>query len=90
MSNSNETRSSRRHASAKEIIEHVFAIHTTIFYLFSIPRRFKLLVYEVDYRKLVLNSFFPLNCFTCFTCFNELGNNFNIWPPTIEEYIPMH
>ena len=48
---------------------------------------FKLLVCGVEYRKMVLNSFLLLNCYTSF---NQSNNNFNIRPPTIEEYIPLN
>jgi len=36
---------------------------------------------------MVINSFFLLNCFVCF---NESPNNFDIIPPTIEDYLPLN
>jgi len=81
MPNENEGRVNRRLASARQSIEHLFGLHKNLFGLFSIPQRFKLLVYGVDCRMMVINSFFLLNCFVCF---NESPNNFNIRPPTIE------
>ena len=84
--NENESRVVRRLASARESIEHLFGLHTNLFGLFTIPHRFKLLVYGVDFRMMVINSFLLLNCFTCF---NESMNNFIMRPPTIKEYLPL-
>ena len=86
MGNENEQRVNRRLASVRQSIEHIFALHTNLFGLFSIPKRFQLLVHGLQCRKMVLNSFFLLNCHVCF---NESPNNFNIRPPTIEEYLPL-
>ena len=86
LGNELEGRVNRRLASARQSIEHLFAIHTNIFGLFSIPQRFKLLVHGVECTKMVMNSFFLLNCYTCF---NESPNNFDIRPPLIEEYLPL-
>ena len=87
LANQNEARVNRRLASVRQSIEHIFGLHHNTFALFSIPHRFKLLVYGVDCQMMVLNSFFLLNCFTCF---NESPNNFDIRPPTIEEYLPLN
>ena len=46
----------------------------------------KLLVHGLECRKMVLNSFLLLNFHVCF---NESPTNFNIRPPTIEEYLPL-
>ena len=35
---------------------------------------------------LLFNSFFLLNCYVCL---NESPNNFNLRPPSLEEYIPL-
>ena len=86
MGNENEQRVNRRLASVRQSIEHIFALHTNLFGLFTIPKRFQLLVHGLQCRKMVLNSFFLLNCHVCF---NESPNNFNIRPPTIEEYLPL-
>ena len=58
LGNQSEGRVNRRLASARQSIEHLFALHTNIFGLFSIPQRFKLLVYGVECTKIVMNSFF--------------------------------
>ena len=87
LGNELEGRVNRRLASARQSIEHLFAIHTNIFGLYSIPQRFKLLVHGVECTKMVMNSFFLLNCYTCF---NKSPNNFDIRPPLIEEYLPLH
>ena len=73
-------------SSARQSIEHMFAIHHNTFSLFRIPERFKLLVYGVENTSMILNSFFLMNCYNTF---NESSNNFNCRPPTIEEYIPL-
>ena len=86
LANKNEVRVNKRLASVRQSIEHIFALHHNIFGLFSIPKRFKLLVHGLECRKIVLNSFLLLNCYVCF---NESPNNFNIRPPTIEEYLPL-
>ena len=82
----NEQKVNRRLASGRQSIEHIFALHAKVFGLFSIPKRFKLLVHGLECRKMVLNSFLLLNCHVCF---NESPNNFNIIPPTIEDYLPL-
>ena len=69
----------------RQSIEHLFALHKNTFSLFSIPYRLKLLLDGTHMIKLVLVSFFVMNCFTCF---NETPY-FNIRPPTLEEYIPL-
>ena len=45
----------------------------------------KLLVYGVDCKMTVINSFCLMNCYTCF---NESSNNFNLRSPTIKECLP--
>ena len=81
-----ENRINRILASVRQSVEHMFCIHANIFELFSIPQCFKLLVYGVQCYKIILNSFFLMNCYTCM---NESPNNFNIHPPTLQEYIPI-
>ena len=85
--NENETRINRILASARESIEHLFALHANIFTLFQLPQRFKLLVNGEDSYKMIFNSFLLLNCYTCF---NESPNNFNVRPPSIEVYLPLN
>ena len=87
LSNPNEARVNRQLASVRQSIKHIFTLHSNIFSLFFIPQRFKLLVHGVECHKMVLNSFFLINCYTCF---NKSNNNSNIQPPTIEEYIPLN
>lgn len=86
LSNENESRVNRRLASVRQSIEHIFGFHSNTFELFNIPNRFKLLVHGVDCQRMVVNSFFLLNCFICF---NETPNNFDLRPPTIEAYLPI-
>ena len=86
MANSNKARVNRILAAVKESAKHLFCIHTNVFGLFSIPQRFKLLVHGVECSKMILNSFFLMNCYTCM---NQSPNNFDIHPPSLEEYIPL-
>ena len=72
-------------ATVRQSIEHMFELHKRMFNLFTIPARFKLLVHGREVTRLVLVSFFILNCITCF---NET-TNFGCRPPTIQEYIPL-
>ena len=76
----------RQLASVRQSIEDIFTLHHNVYCLFSIPKRFKLLVHGLECRKMVRNSFFLLDYYVCF---NESPNNFNIRPPTIEEYLPL-
>ena len=86
MADENEDRVNRRLAGARQSIEHLFSLHYNIFGLFNIPDRFKLLVHGVECRKMVIDSFFLLNCYNCL---NESPNNFDLRPPSIEEYLPL-
>ncbi len=87
MADESEQRVNRRLASARQSVEHLFSLHFNTFGLFSIPHRFKLLVHGVEVHIMILNSFFSLNCYVCF---NESPNNFDLRPPTIEEYLPVN
>ena len=82
---SEQSRINSQMSSVRQSIEHLFALHRNTFSLFTIPNRLKLLVCGRDVMKLMLVSFFILNCFTCF---NET-DYFEIRPPTIEEYLPL-
>ena len=73
-------------AAVRQSVEHLFCIHSNVLGLFSIPQRFKLLIHGVEATQMILNSFFLLNCYTCM---NESPNNFDIRPPTLQEYIPL-
>jgi hypothetical protein len=84
--NSDLHRINRRMASVRESIEHLFALHTETFDLFNNSHRLQLLLGGVQVSRLVLNSFFLLNCYTCM---NESPNDFTLRPPTLEEYIPI-
>ena len=87
MSNESKQHVNCRLASARQSVEHLFSLHYNTFGLFSIPHRFKLLVHGVEVHIMILNSFFSLNCYVCF---NESPNNFDLRPPTIEEYLPVN
>ena len=80
-----QQRINTRMSSVRQSIEHLFALHHQTFALFTIPNRLKLLLNGRYVSKMVLMSFFMLNCFTCF---NEVGY-FEIRPPTIEEYLSL-
>ena len=71
--------------SIRESIAHLFGYHKNTFGLFNHPNRFRLLLFGVECSKIILNSFFLLNCFTSL---NETPNNFNICLPSLETYIP--
>lgn len=74
-------------ASAREVIEHMFGTHYTIFELFNQPKQFKLMVNGEEATKLILNSFLLLNCYNCF---NETNCNFMMCSITIEDYLPLY
>ena len=61
-----ESEINKRMSTVRQIIEHMFGLHKRTFNLFTIPSRFKLLVHGHEVYRLVLISFFMLNCFTCF------------------------
>ena len=58
----NENSVKRLFASVRQSAEHKFSIYTKIFGLFSIPQRFKLLVYGLECYRITFNSFFLMNC----------------------------
>jgi hypothetical protein len=80
-----QQRINTRMSSVRQSIEHLFALYHATFSLFSIPNRLKLLLSGRYVSKMILMSFFLLNCFTCF---NEVGY-FHVRPPTLEEYLPL-
>lgn len=82
----NESRVNRCLAGACQSIEHLFCIHHNKFLLFNIPDQFKLLVHGIESVTMMQNSFFLLNCYNTF---NESPKNFDLRPPTIEEYLPL-
>ena len=81
-----ETIINRILSSARQSIEHIFALHTNVFSLFSIPQCYKLLVQGTENTKMILNLFFLLNCYICL---NESPNSFDICPPSLDEYLPL-
>ena len=80
-------RLNKRMAGVRQSLEHLFGLHFNIFKLFEDADRFRLMVTGVEVSKIIFNSFFILNCYNCF---NESNNNFDIRPPTLEQYIPLH
>ena len=76
-----------RMSSVRQIIEHVFADHYTLFRLFWVPHYLRLMVQGPQVRKLALNSFFIQNCFSCLN--GTRSRYFGQLPPTLEEYIPL-
>ena len=84
--NESKNRINVRLSSVRQSIEHTFALHNNTFDLFNISTQFRLMLGGVECYMLVFNSFFLLNCYACL---NEIPNNFNIRPPTLEQYIPL-
>ena len=83
---SDEDRINTRMASVRQSIEHLFALHDQIFGLFTSFRRFQILLNGTEVSRIMIKSFFLLNCYTCM---NESPNNFTCRPPTLEEYTPL-
>ena len=84
--NKNKSRINVSLSSVRQSIEHIFALHKNTFKLFSIAARFRLMLVGVECYILVFNSFPSLNCHVCL---NESPNNFNVKPPTLEQYLPL-
>ena len=58
-----ETRINARLSSARQSIEHVFALHSNVFELFNHPEKFKLLYQGNEAVHLIFNSFLILRQF---------------------------
>ena len=81
-----EDRINTRLASARQNIEHIFALHCNIFDLFHNPRHFQLLHYGKEVH-LIFNSFLLLNCYNCF---NGSAYSFGMTPPSLAYYLPLN
>ena len=84
--NINERHINMRLSSVRQSIEHIFALHKNVFQLFSFPDRFRLMACGEECYRLVFDFLLLLNCYVCL---NESPNNFDIRPPTLEDYIPL-
>ena len=75
-----------RLAGIREIIEHVFSDHHIRFKIFQVPDRLQLFNHGVRVRKMLLMSFFILNCYYCLE--GTRSSYFGQIPPTLDDYLP--
>ncbi len=76
-----------RSASARQIIEHVFADHNQQFRIYQVPRFLHMMTDGAKIRRMSLNTFFIQNCIYCMH--GTRCRFFGQMPPAIEEYIPL-
>lgn len=77
----------QRLAGKRQCIEHVFGDHKTRFKIFQAVGRIRLFENGEFVKKMILMSFFALNCYYCI---NETRCAFfDARAPTLEEYIPL-
>ncbi len=74
-------------ASFWQCIEHVFGDHRACFKLFAVPHYLHLFNQGVKVQRMIMVSFFVLNCFYCidgtWCCF------FGHVPPTLEDFLSL-
>ena len=77
-----------RMSGVRQSIEHMYGALFNLFHLLKMPRQFRLFHdAETAYRTGVV-CFFLLNCYTCFNG-SACNSMFEMFPPTIEEYLPL-
>lgn len=85
--NDTQKRINIRMSGMRQIIEHSFADHKTMFALFGSPARLRLFFTGVFVRKMLLTSFLILNCRYCLT--GVRSSVFGIPPLSLEKYLPL-
>ena len=84
----NDIRMNLRMSGLREYEEHVFADYKTLFGLFHQPFRNRLLENGHHFRQMVMVSFFFFFFYYCIH--GSHGRNFNLFPITIEQYLPLN
>ena len=85
--NDNDTRMNIRMSGLREYEEHLFADFKTLFAIYNQPFRNRMLNNGHHFRRMLMVSFFVFNCYYCIH--GTHGRNFNIFPVTLEQYIPL-
>lgn len=85
--NLNQRRVNHRMSGMRQILEHCFADHRSMFGLFSNPSRLQLFFTGIYVRKLLLTSFLVLNCRYCLTGVRSAV--FGVPPLSLEAYLPL-
>jgi hypothetical protein len=82
-----QRRMNLRMSGLRQSVEHCFAHHKNIFRLFSKKIGLSIYMSGETIRKLILVSFFVLNCYFCFN--ETMSGYFQLQPPTLEDYLPL-
>ena len=73
----------------RNTVEHLFGHHRNLFKLFERKTKFKLFSQREETKKIVLMSYFVLNCYHCLRGNGDTMTTFNVAPMSLEEYLPL-
>ena len=73
----------------RNTVEHLFGHHANFFKLFERKHKFNMFTQKDQTKKLILMSYFVLNCYHCLRGNGDTMTTFGMAPMTIKEYIPL-
>ena len=73
----------------RNTVEHLFGHHANLFKLFERKHKFNMFSKRDETKKIVLMSYFVLNCYHCLRGNGDTMTTFNMAPMSLAEYLPL-